>query len=749
MKKLSNCVRLSQQLRLAGGLLNCLILCQALHPHKTEGQSPSDEKAALCGLSFDTPERDFTKDLNLEDTDIPFYRQNYLVRHLHGTNSRLTAERERELVLIYQQEQDQSKKQQALTEIISGHISLIRRFAVRIARSWDREDFADDLIQDTVERLTQYLTLHDPERSRVVSYIMTYIPNIMHKKIAKYISPVLVSDKYRKKLKESEAITMPIASEFTAYNPDEDDKIFEDPQGKPVETWASANESVEQIENFIMQIGGTPRQRYILRRRIFSLNPELSSVMAEKFEIHPSGVAIRDEEKKLTQKISGYLNNGVPFAGQDQIFTKIGEIIEEGNPFPVINDAKISWRTEKLAEQIDYLIQEMDNSKEQNSALKNQQADDLAKQAGLDEISLYILRHRLMEKPDSHQTLTAVGEIFDITENAIIFREKTILNKLANAEFTSPELKKTARRIIRRAAQKTTMPVSLTEQEKDQTAESLSKEMGLSEAEQHILRYRLMERGEKQQTLKTVGNLFNQTLSAIAHMQKKLLKKLQAGTFQSSDLSEAAERILLEEKQRKETAKISLDKSDVDRETVNLAKQVEDFILETGSNPLQIYILRHRVFTLYPESFHSIAEKFRYSNKQYIIVEEQKLLQKMSGFLSGGLKMNRNQIFHEVVRRIRNGGFFFFADSNEITWQSENLIRQADLNEIEAYILRYRFLEEPSKRKTKSEILKKFGNQTGQAVTHWENSALEKLNAITFTSLELKMLIERINQSAK
>ena len=726
---------------MASGFLSFLILFLCQPVHEAFGQQPPDEDISQCGLNFKNRDSENTY------TD-PSYRRNYLIRHLPDTDKWITEEREKELVHLYQEAKDPNKKQQALTEIISGHIKLIGKLAVKTARSWGQEDFAEDLIQDAILRLRRYLNIHDPERSRVVSYILSYMPRIMNKRMVRYTSPVLASDRYREEIEETEGIMIPIASELTTYKPDEgddiDDNNVEDTQIKPVESWTEANESIKQIENFILQIGDTPRQRYILRHRIFSFEPEPSGLVAEKFELHPSGVAIRSEEKKLMQKIGDYLNNGSSI-GQDEIFTEISRIIEEVNPFPPVNGGEINWQTEDLARQIEYLIQEMDNAQEQNRTLKNRQAESLAKEAKLDEISLYTLRHRLMEKPDNRQTQTAIAEIFGITANAIVFREKTILRRLKKTTFTSPELKKTAKRIVL-TAQQANRSVFPTEQEMDQQAKNLAEEMGLNEVEQHILRYRLMERPDKRQALKAIGEIFNIKLQTIAGWQAKILQKLQNTIFRSSKLKKTVDKILLEENQRKG---IVLETGELDREVVNLAKQVEDFIMETGSTPLQIYILRHRIFTLYPESSYSIAEKFGYPNKEHVIVEEQKLLKKISEFLSGGPNMNKNQIFREVVNRIRNGGFFFFVNNNEINWQIGILIRQAGLNEIEAYILRYRFLEEPNKRQTKSDIAKKFGKQTRQAITHWEENMLRKLNEITFTSPELKEIVERINQGAK
>lgn len=720
---------------IAGGILNCLILCQPIH--KAFGQLPTDEeKISECGLKF--------KPSALENTG-----RNYLIRHLPDTDKWLTEEREKELVYLYQQAKDPSKKQQALTEIISGHINLIRKLAIKTARKWRQEDLAEDLIQDAILRLRRYLNIHDPERSQVVSYTLTYMPRIMNKRMVRYTSPVLVSDRYREEIEETEDLMIPIASELKTYKPDEGDNIddnnVEDTQSKSVESWTEANESVKQIENFILQIGDTPRQRYILRHRIFSFEPEPSSLVAEKFDIHPSGVAIRDEEKKLMQKISGYLNNESSIK-QDEIFTEIIKRIEEGNPFPLVNGGEINWQTENLARQIEHLIQEMDNSQEQNRTLKNQQAESLAKEAKLDEINLYILRHRLMEKPNDRQTLAAIAETFGLTQHTILSREQTILRRLEKTIFTSPELKQTAERIVWTAQQanSSTFP---TEQKMSQQAKNLAEQMGLNEVEQHILRYRIMERPDKQQTLKAIGEMFNIKLQTIAGMQARILQKLQNTTFRSSKLKKTVGRILLEEKRRKGSALTSLDTNELDWETVNLAKQAEDFIMEIGQTPFQIYILRHRIFTLYPESSYSIADKFGYSNP-YVTAEEQKLLKNISELLSGGPNMNKDQVFREVINRIRNGEFFFFVN-NEINWQIEVLARQAGLNEIEAYTLRYRFLEEPNKRQTQSDIAKKFGKRTGTAITHWERSMLRKLNNTIFISPELKEIVERINKETQ
>ena len=383
--------------RMASGFLNFLLLFLCQPVSKAFSQPPSDEiEESECESGFES--RPLQENYAANFT----YAHNYLMRHLPDTDKRLTEERERELIYLYQKETNPRIKEGILITLLSSHINLIRSLAYKAARSWGREDFAEDLIQDTVIFFTDHLKKHDPEKSRINFYILSYAPKMMSKKLSRYISPVLVSERYQEEIRESESIMTPMAFELSTYKPDTGDNIdennIEDSHLKPVESWAEANESIKQIKDFILALGNTPRQRYILRHRIFSFEPEPSHSIAEKFEIHPSGVAIRVEEKKLIERISALLGNG-SLIEQDQIFTEVSRIIEKGNQFPLVNDNEMDWQTEDMAKQIKYLIQEMDSTPEQRNILKNQQAENLAKEAELDEINKYILRYRLMEKP--------------------------------------------------------------------------------------------------------------------------------------------------------------------------------------------------------------------------------------------------------------------------------------------------------------------------------------------------------------
>ena len=295
---------------------------------------------------------------------------------------------------------------------------------------------------------------------------------------------------------------------------------------------------------------------------------------------------------------------------------------------------------------------------------------------------------------------------------------------------------------------KKTQSIVMNEKEKDRLSESLAKEASLNEIQQHILRYQLMEEPSKRQTALDIGEIFDKHEATVLRQKKIILDKLKETKFTSSKLKKITSKILLEEEQKKGAIVTTMGKNELDELSQNLAKQVEDFIMEVGNTPRQIYILRNHIFTFYPESSRSIATKFEETHN-YILIEVRQLLRKISEFLSGEPSMDKDQIFREVINRMRNEESFFFVSNNEINWQTENLIRQAGLNEIEAYILRYRFLEKPNKRQTKSDIAKKFGKKTGPAISHWEGSMLKKISETEFTSPELKEIAERINQAIK
>ena len=256
-----------------------------------------------------------------------------------------------------------------------------------------------------------------------------------------------------------------------------------------------------------------------------------------------------------------------------------------------------------------------------------------------------------------------------------------------------------------------------------------------------------MEEPKKRQTASAIAEIFGVKPDTVSNQKRRIFKKLQKTEFTSTKLKRIVEKILLEKTQKKKTTS-AVDKSERDQQAETLAKKLEDFILEMGETPKQIYILRYRIFTFEPEPLLSIAEKFGENHNNNLLAEEGKLLRKISELLSGKPGMNKDQIFREVVSRIYNGESFVFVNRNEVKWQVKNLTNQAGLNEIESYILRYRFMEEPNKKQSKSEIAKKFG-KTSEALFRWEQNMLKKLNETTFTSFELKEIVERINLAAK
>lgn len=680
-------------------------------------------------------ESGFERNISQED-----FTRDYLLRHLPDVDKILTEEREKELVYIYQNGVDQEKKQRALIELLSGHIKLIRKFAYRIAGSWGRRDFAEDLIQDAVFRLTQFIEIHDSESSRIVSYILTYIPKIMNTKMSRYVAPALVSDRYKGDMAETEDFMMPVATELINRTLENGNDDIEDTSLKPVENWAEASESIKQIENFILRIGTTVRERYILRHRVFTFQSEPAPSIAKKFEVHPSGVAIREEEKKLIEKISEYLGNE-SLIEPEHIFIEVNKRInEEGLPLPV-NNSELDWQTKDLIRQIKYIIQEMDNTSEQRHNLKDQQASSLAEAVGLEEIDQQILRYRLLEEPSRKPAAAVVSTILGISKATVLSREKAILKKLEETEFISPELKKIVEDIHLAVRQKIRF-VTVDKNEIDQITENLARRAGLDEIEQHILRYRFLEGRNAIQTLVTIGKVFGITKDAVWKKQKGMLKKLEEAEFTSDKLKRIVEKIFMEEEQKNISISTTMDKSEMDQLAENLAKQVEDFILEIGNTPREVYTLRHRIFTFQPESFLSIAKKFN-TYKGTILLEEQRLLKRTSEFLSGKPNMSKDQIFREVVSRIRKGEFFFFLDRNEINRLAESIANQAKLNKIEKYILIYQFLENSSNRQTAAAIGEIFGISKKDARRR-EKSMLEKLKKTKFKSSEQKEIVERI-----
>lgn len=689
--------------------------------------------------TVDKCELEFEKNVASDDYVLnPISSQDYLLRHLPYRSQFLTDKEEQELTELYQTTKNHEKKHRAFNKILSNYIRLIIKFAREISNSRRRPDFFEDLIQDANWFIMKRLNNHDATRGPLLPFITTYVPKFMSSQISAYISPVRVDDEGRKEIKK-QGLSMPITADVDT-NREIDSKIeltFHD----FIASWIEANENIKQIEDFILSLGTTPRQRYILRHRIFTLYPEPSYSIAEKFEIHPSGTVIGDEEKKLLKRISDYLGAVQPME-KDQIFIEISKRINEGRLFPLVNSSEMDFETEDLVIQIKYLIQEINSTPEQRRALKDQQAENLAKEAGLDEINTYILRYRLLEEPGEQQTSITIGEMFGVSSEAILLREKNILKTLQKTEFTSPELKEAVDIIKLAVRRKKTKALVMNDNEKDHLATEIGKEAELNEMEQHILRYQLMEEPKNRQTAPAIAEIFDVKPDTISNQKRRVFKKLQKTEFTSFKLKRIVEKILLEKKQNKKNAPF-VDKNERDRQAEILAKKLEDFILEMGETPKQIYILRYRIFTFEPEPLLSIAEKFGENHHNYSSIEEYQLLQKISKFLSGKPDMNKDQIFREVVSRIYNGESFVFINRNELKWQIENLSNQAGLNEIEKHILRYRFMEERSKRQSLPAIGKIFGI-SNHAVRWQEESMLKKLKGTRFISPELKEIVEKV-----
>ena len=389
----------------------------------------------------DECELEFKKNTALDDYVLnPMFSQDYLLRHLPYRSKFLTDEEEQELVELYQTTKNHAKKQEIVNKILSNYIRLVIKFARKISNSRGRADLFEDLVQDANWFIMKRLEKHDPRRGSLLPFITAFVPKFMSSKISVYMSPVHVDDEGRKEIKK-QGLSMPITVEITLNINSETETHH-----NSIEGWTEANKNMKQIEDFILSLGSTPRQRYILTHRIFTFEPEPSYSIAEKFEIHPSGVAIGVEEKKLIQKISDHLGDGSPME-QDQIFIEVSKRINEGRLPPLMNSSEMDFETKDLVIQIKYLIQEINSTPEQRRALKDQQAENLAKEAGLDEINKYILRYRLLEELTNRQTLKAIGKMFGVSLEAILFREKSILKKLQETEFRSPELKETIDRI--------------------------------------------------------------------------------------------------------------------------------------------------------------------------------------------------------------------------------------------------------------------------------------------------------------
>ena len=727
-------------------LLLCQPVCKVFS--QIESQDILDEEVSQCELSLESIplQGSFSKD--------PAYGRNYLVRHLLDKDTWLTREREQELVSIYQNEENKKKKEGALILLLSNYIRPIRNLAYRISSSWGREDLAEDLMQDAIFRITRRLKKYDPEKGSVFTFLFSYLPKRMNSQMADYVSPVLVSDSDRRQLKAKGENPIPLAVSLTTDESNNNNTIngneIEDTYLiRLIESWVEAEERVEQLKDFILSIGDTPRQRYILRHRIFSFDPESFQSIAKKFETHPSGDSIRREEKQLIEKISVYLGNG-SFTNRNEIFIEMHKMItEDGLPRFVI-DNKMNWQTEDLAIQIKYLIQEMDSTPEQRSSLKNQQAENIAREMELDEIDRYILRYRLIEEPKKRYTSADIGNRFGISYEAILQRERKILRKLRQTKFTSPELREITERINWETKRKNTQTLVLNANEKDQIAEIMAEQAGLNKVEQHILRYWLMEEPGEQQTLKMIGEAFNLDHSTISYWKNNVLKKITEAKFTSTKPKRTVDKILLEEEQKKRTVLTAVDKSELDQEAENIAKQAEDLILEVGNTPLQIHILRYNIFSLYPESIQSIAKKFG-SYTTRILHEESQLLKTLNELLgneANEANMTKHQIFRKVVNRIRKGKPFLFTDINELENLAGNIAHQAKLKKIEQHILIYRFLEEPDKQQSLSVIGKIFDISTTYT-RDLERSMLQKLQKTKFSSPELRAIVTEILQIKK
>ena len=86
----------------------------------------------------------------------------------NDTNVFLTPEREKELVIKYQETGDQA----AFEELLLSLIYYMRQNTGRVGHRWNRPDFIDDLLQETVLALMSGLKTYDPNRgNRLASYV--------------------------------------------------------------------------------------------------------------------------------------------------------------------------------------------------------------------------------------------------------------------------------------------------------------------------------------------------------------------------------------------------------------------------------------------------------------------------------------------------------------------------------------------------------------------------------------------------
>lgn len=662
--------------------------------------------------------------------------ENYLVRHLPDIDKILTEEREKELVYIYQHENDPIKREEALTEILSAQIKLIRKMARTISGSWKRNDYFVDLVQDSIVFVVDRLKEHDPEKSRLASYILNYVPRFMGGKMREYVSPVFVSRKYRKTIEQTEDIAAPSSVELKPSNMEDNEPIYDYIPENQVEV----NENLHQIKRFILQIGGTAEQRYILRHRIFTFHPQSLEFIGKKLGTHQTSVG--EMEKTILQKISEHFGNG-QIIESVQVLVQIENEIDEGTLTDFVDDSETDWQLDYLTKQIKYFLQKAQNAKHKQ-ILKQNQIETLATQLELDELGKYILTHRLLEDADNLHTFADIGKKFGVTQQAVFYREKKLLKALNKAEFASPELKELVEMINLRKER----PHFITEDAIDQKAEKIVQEAKLDEIEDHILRYRLLREKDDRQTVRTISKIFNVTHHIILSREQRTLRKLKETRFRSSELQKIVKKIQWEAEQRKKKRTPTVDQTDQterDLKLLNLSKQFEDFILEVGESPRQIYILRYRILTFHPHSYQFIAKKFK-TYVTDITSEENQLLKKLTEILSDNKSapiMEKDRIFTKIINRILKGIPFTFMDKSEAHWRLDILAKQAGLDKMEAHILKYQILEESGERQTSLSIGKIFG-ESRVAVERRKKIILEKLKRITFTSPELKELIKRI-----
>lgn len=420
-----------------------------------------------------------------------FESETWLWRHF--SSDFLSKEREEELITEWQETENNA----ALSEILSSHIKLIRRYARQVSNDWKSPDFFQDLMSEAMLLIQKQLKNHDIKKGRLSSYLRSWLPFALHKIMYDYISPVAIDQKGRKEEKAPPSTVSLSDSSWDVEVP-EDDTSFH-------QTYLF--ERMKWLDKLIEQIGFTPRQRYILRFRIFkeTQDQETALSIAKKFGV--SDQTIFREEKQLLKRIWEHLgsNPSVSYANKAQVALEAGRLSGEGVPVSIENETQTD-----------------------ESSIKK-----LIALLKLNEIQQYILRHRFLKASHEQQTFAAIGRVFDVTKEHVQYQQRTLLKVLEDAArltpaiLLSPEIIALSERIKQKWQQrKQSIPVLDVNQIVKKWNDWIQ-QLNLNKIQQYILEHRLLKDPRERMSLPDIGKAFGLTESPVKRWEQILLDKLQ------------------------------------------------------------------------------------------------------------------------------------------------------------------------------------------------------------------------------